>query len=626
MQSKEYFKFVISKVENDFNIYEGSKELSKALYILKTLKNSDNLLKDIYLISRIKNLKNFGNYLLFIYKKADSGEIKFDNLLDNLSTDRESIEDELINYFKIDSPENQIQEDIKISTGKEITEKDIPLKGKILIERKFKVEELDEELVTEEFNETDTGNKYETVSGRNYLELVQKEEKKEEKAFFLPDKEEEISRTEIEEEVFSLPTGKESQKISGPDFKDNAELKDEEENEFIESVDIGQKEEIPISTEEIDNELTQEEKTFSEPGILQENEEADTEIKSEEIINEQEPLIIKEEETVTASPPIETHEDIKEEISKVEIEETVNKDDSKTDHEVDQSVANTVYMKYETELTEKNSLIKSDLDELLLLLLEENSEDRNTIIKRIIENSYYLEEYSREMSFEIITSIYDAVKMSFMSINDANGLILDEDLIILFRDAIKLIEGLIKGDEVQDLNTTIKAIEEIRNGLMEKSKQRETQEKLNKEKVQIERHLTEKYTDVNQRHKLLVMKDEVLEIENIFKSLETIKGKYQAYDALRTLSHTFSRLKEIAKIANNLEMRKMSQLTEASYIFIKFIQNYRMDPLDAEIKEIFKYIIYNFKLIYLDKPTKDIDVFISYLNDPIKIFADKKEI
>ena len=626
MQSKEYFKFVISKVENDFNIYEGSKELSKALYILKTLKNSDNLLKDIYLISRIKNLKNFGNYLLFIYKKADSGEIKFDNLLDNLSTDRESIEDELINYFKIDSPENQIQEDIKISTGKEITEKDIPLKGKILIERKFKVEELDEELVTEEFNETDTGNKYETVSGRNYLELVQKEEKKEEKAFFLPDKEEEISRTEIEEDVFSLPTGKESQKISGPDFKDNAELKDEEENEFIESVDIGQKEEIPVSTEEIDNELTQEEKTFSEPGILQENEEADTEIKSEEIINEQEPLIIKEEETVTASPPIETHEDIKEEISKVEIEETVNKDDSKTDHEVDQSVANTVYMKYETELTEKNSLIKSDLDELLLLLLEENSEDRNTIIKRIIENSYYLEEYSREMSFEIITSIYDAVKMSFMSINDANGLILDEDLIILFRDAIKLIEGLIKGDEVQDLNTTIKAIEEIRNGLMEKSKQRETQEKLNKEKVQIERHLTEKYTDVNQRHKLLVMKDEVLEIENIFKSLETIKGKYQAYDALRTLSHTFSRLKEIAKIANNLEMRKMSQLTEASYIFIKFIQNYRMDPLDAEIKEIFKYIIYNFKLIYLDKPTKDIDVFISYLNDPIKIFADKKEI
>ncbi len=626
MQSKEYFKFVISKVENDFNIYQGSKELSKALYILGILKNSDNLLKDIYLISRIKNLKNFGNYLLFIYKKADSGEIKFDNLLDNLSTDRESIEDELINYFKIDSPENQIQEDIKISTGKEITEKDIPLKGKILIERKFKVEELDEELVTEEFNETDTGNKYETVSGRNYLELVQKGEKKEEKAFVLPDKEEEISRTEIEEEVFSLPTGKESQKISGPDFKDNAELKDEEENEFIESVDIGQKEEIPVSTEEIDNELTQEEKTFSEPGILQENEEADTEIKSEEIINEQEPLIIKEEETVTASPPIETHEDIKEEISKVEIEETVNKDDSKTEHEVDQSVANTVYMKYETELTEKNSLIKSDLDELLLLLLEENSEDRNTIIKRIIENSYYLEEYSREMSFEIITSIYDAVKMSFMSINDANGLILDEDLIILFRDAIKLIEGLIKGDEVQDLNTTIKAIEEIRNGLMEKSKQRETQEKLNKEKVQIERHLTEKYTDVNQRHKLLVMKDEVLEIENIFKSLETIKGKYQAYDALRTLSHTFSRLKEIAKIANNLEMRKMSQLTEASYIFIKFIQNYRMDPLDAEIKEIFKYIIYNFKLIYLDKPTKDIDVFISYLNDPIKIFADKKEI
>ena len=119
------------------------------------------------------------------------------------------------------------------------------------------------------------------------------------------------------------------------------------------------------------------------------------------------------------------------------------------------------------------------------------------------------------------------------------------------------------------------------------------------------------------------MKDRIMDIESIFKSLDNIKGKYQAYDALRILSHTYNRLKEIAKIANGLEMRKLSQLTEASYIFIKFVQNYRLDPLDNDIKEILKYIIYNFKLIYLDKPTKDIDVFISYLNDPVKIFGSK---
>ena len=205
----------------------------------------------------------------------------------------------------------------------------------------------------------------------------------------------------------------------------------------------------------------------------------------------------------------------------------------------------------------------------------------------------------------------------------ADGITIDEDMIILFREAIKLIEGLIKGDEIQGLNKTIKSIEDVRNSLIEKSKQREKLDRINKEKIQIERHLTEKFADASQRQKLLIMKDRIMDIESIFKSLDNIKGKYQAYDALRILSHTYNRLKEIAKIANGLEMRKLSQLTEASYIFIKFVQNYRLDPLDNDIKEILKYIIYNFKLIYLDKPTKDIDVFISYLNDPVKIFGSK---
>ncbi len=46
-----------------------------------------------------------------------------------------------------------------------------------------------------------------------------------------------------------------------------------------------------------------------------------------------------------------------------------------------------------------------------------------------------------------------------------------------------------------------------------------------------------------------------------------------------------------------------------------------MDPLSKEIKEILNYIIINLKLLFLDKKSKDLDLFISYLNNPEKIFS-----
>jgi hypothetical protein len=50
-----------------------------------------------------------------------------------------------------------------------------------------------------------------------------------------------------------------------------------------------------------------------------------------------------------------------------------------------------------------------------------------------------------------------------------------------------------------------------------------------------------------------------------------------------------------------------------------------MNPFSEEIKEVLKYIIVNFKLLFLGKPTKDLEVFISYLNNPEKIFTQKED-
>lgn len=654
MQSKEYFKFVISKVENEINIYEGSKELNNALYILRVLKNSNNLLRDIYLISRIKNLKKFGNYLLFVHKKVESGEIRFENLLDNLSSDKESIENQLIDYFQIDKPSSRgiaDEKGITLGTGKELNETDYPFKGKKLIEKTFKIEEIDEELITEEFNEAESKEDSEVISGKNYLELVQKEKLDEDKTVFnLPGKEEELETAETNEDVYNLPSGEE--KLLSNDSEPIETT--QRQNEEIETNDIDKEtrrlSEAFIPAEEIEKELFKDEnkavdsKDAEKTKITEEQQtekevEQISEIKEEEIPVPEEiniPAEIPDEVKQEVDIPVEniretkTGDDMKqeeEEKLKAEVIEPYTQEEitAEKEYEEEKDISNSVYMKYEYELFERNSRIKSDFDKLLMNIFDEDIEKKHTIIQGIVENSGFMEEYSREMSFEIITGIYSAMKLAFTNANETDGLVLDEDNIVLFRDAIKLIEGLIKGDEIQELNKTIKAIEEIKNTITENKKKKEDLERIALQKKHIEEHLIEKFTDVSQRQKLIVMKEKILEIEDIFKTLETIKGKYQAYEALRTLSHTFNYLKDIAKIANSLEMKKLSQLTEASYIFIKFVQNYRMDPQDNEIKDILKYIIYNFKLIFLDKPTKDIDIFISYLNNPVKIFENKKD-
>ena len=122
-----------------------------------------------------------------------------------------------------------------------------------------------------------------------------------------------------------------------------------------------------------------------------------------------------------------------------------------------------------------------------------------------------------------------------------------------------------------------------------------------------------------------MLKQYILELEKIFNSLDGIKSEFQIYEALRKLSSTFVRFKEMVNISRILNIRKLAQLSEASYIFVKFLQNYRLDPYDEDVREIFKFIIFNFKLIFLDKPTKDIDAFISILNDPVQVFSKTKK-
>jgi len=647
LKSKEYFKFVVSKIENDLKIYSSSGELLKCLYLLSILKNSDNPLKDIYTISRIKNFKSLGNYLLFVLKKTETGEVRFDNLLENLILDKDFILTELLNRFDIDrSPESALIEKPKIE---EPAEEEITGEIRwILAESRFKVDERDNELVTEEFIESEVKEDNDLIVRGNYLELLQPEGGfEEESVFSLPTnkakQEEDNTDDLIENDVFSLPGDKIAEETTYEEsIKEPVNTEELEEVKLNEPVNK-ETEELTETVEEIQENISealiktpeagQEEEELTEE-LIPEEEEAEIpneiipEEADEEVVEETKEEITKEvkEEVVEEDVEEVVKEDVKEVVE--EVREEIREEEKETEEISEEAgtieVENSFYMQYETELFSRNEWLNACFDEIKGLTSSQDNfeERREALIKEITDNSAYMEEYSQKMSFEVITGIYNVMNMTFSSYGKTVG----TEILGLFKNSISLVESLIKGEDFAGFDNIIKSLEMLKNTLIDSRKEDlKAETAAEKETDELEAYMITKQYDKSDRQKLSQIKQNILDIETVFKSLEDIKGKFQAYEALRRLSHTFAHLKELVSVANTLEMRKLSQLAEASYIFIKFIQNYRMNPFESDITEVFKYIIYNFKLIFLDKPTKDIDLLISYLNDPVKIFEKKEK-
>ncbi len=638
---------MVSKIENDLKIYSSSGELLKCLYLLSILKNSDNPLKDIYTISRIKNFKSLGNYLLFVLKKTETGEVRFDNLLENLILDKDFILTELLNRFDIDrSPESTLIEKPKIE---EPAEEEITGEiRRILAESRFKVEEIDNELVTEEFIESEVKEDNDLIVRGNYLELLQPEGGfEEESVFSLPTnkakQEEDNTDDLIENDVFSLPGDKIAEETTYEEsIKEPVNTEELEEVKLNEPVNK-ETEELTETVEEIQENISealiktpeagQEEEELTEE-LIPEEEEAEIpneiipEEADEEVVEETKEEITKEVKEEVVEEDVE--EDVKEDVKEVveEVREEIREEEKETEEISEEAgtieVENSFYMQYETELFSRNEWLNACFDEIKGLTSSQDNfeERREALIKEITDNSAYMEEYSQKMSFEVITGIYNVMNMTFSSYGKTVG----TEILGLFKNSISLVESLIKGEDFAGFDNIIKSLEMLKNTLIDSRKEDlKAETAAEKETDELEAYMITKQYDKSDRQKLSQIKQNILDIETVFKSLEDIKGKFQAYEALRRLSHTFAHLKELVSVANTLEMRKLSQLAEASYIFIKFIQNYRMNPFESDITEVFKYIIYNFKLIFLDKPTKDIDLLISYLNDPVKIFEKKEK-
>jgi hypothetical protein len=638
-----YLDFVLQKSIEDLR-RENKKRLDfetieKYFGYLTKAKDS---LKAVYTIMHIPKLKDTGIYLLFVLKKAGEGVIDFDTLDENARADSDFIKAELVKNFtlsgaEVDEPELKIPE----VSGTGLYD--------LVKESNFKIESEENESITEQF------------SG---MEMYNEEHTKQ------------IIEDEISEEEFELIVNEDSEDDAlelietDDNEKNNSPLKDLGGEPTNDPDDISQEyaqtiiDETPIdtvilednSTKTIDsdfNEIYDSDDVIRE-GMIEEKIDTDDEEK-DELLEEKNTEEYKAEESSPIEEPI--GENLEEQNKPEEQGESLEIPGENPGVLEDEPVIeNDEYKDYESTLLEVNELLGDYFLDIESVTEGKSSRDgEHVLFGKIAELCYIIQERSERMSFSIISGIYNNIGGIFRKYVSSNARPLPGD-IEKFRSGVRVVEGLIMGYEMEEADDIISSLYNLRKSLEDSKKElppvnykegsleekaeenilnselkkdEQGQEIITKEVAysgnQSSHKLKEKYSNAELRECFKQMKSQILDLERTFNALDEIEGDYQNYEGLRKLSTTFNNLKEIIRQANILELTDVAKLSEASYVFIKFIQNYRMNPFDEDVREIFKYIIYNFKAASLDKPNEDMERFISYLNDPVKIFTQKNK-
>ena len=591
-------------------------------------------------------------------KKVEAGSITLDNFMENYVTDKKYIDSYFQTYYDLELITQEEFNEQEIDTKFIIEEDEEPAEAPVysLVEATFKVEELDNELVTEEFRETNINENYESP-GDGYLKLADDEYKSPEDT-----ENKEVFFDDSNEDVFNLP--KSEEKVINDSSNNDQENKSEsltEESFFTTEeevlVNTGDKQNglfnngkdnaaaIPESVEDITNENLADffEKLDNEPAPEEISDDNNIFIETN-LTTEQEPVHSEEnivrdigytvdddavEKKVLQEllPVIPDGKDIiayEEEIyvkTDTEVEEKLHEIEKETSEEI----LNSEFLLYEKHLFENNKLIMGLLDDLILIheSKDPDLEMRDAILLEIFPVIENLKSESEKMSFEIISGVYESF-MFCLNIK-FKDLVVSKENIDVFKLSIVGVENLVRGDELNDFDKTIKDLENIQGELNKLLADREDFEKKKYDFGEEESNLIKEFKDSSEYDAYIILRNKITELEDTFSVIAGMKDKTYPFESLRKLSVTFALFREIVNIARILEMNKVAYLAEAGYVFVKFVQNYRIDPFKDEVTEVFKYLIYSFKLIYLDKPVKDFDTFVSFLNDPVKIFYQKNK-
>lgn len=590
MNNPDYIKFVVSKVESELIGLSNSREYIKVITVLHALKVSDNILRDIYILSGIKKLRQLSSYLIFIIKKVESGGINIDNFIENYTADKSFIRSYFQTYYDLEqiTEEKFISEEIdtKFVFDDEETDKQAPVYS--LAEPDFKVADLDNELVTEEFKESTVTENY-TEPMDAYMSLVDddKESSAEGGSVFF---------TDVSDDVFNLPGGQESADSGQEDKRaeESGQCTEEQADSAQETTGSGQ---ITEDGEAEMGKLTEEAATEQESEILQNLIPIAPEIKPED----------KEE-----TPEItESDREVDEKLQEIEKETT-------------EAIINSDFVLYEKFLLEKNKTLFGLFDDLILIKesSEPDLEMRSSILEEILSTVKELRDYSEKMSFEVITGVYAALVYCFdLKFKD---IIVSMDNFAIFKKAVEGVEDLIAGNDLTGFDAVVSRLNSTVDDLAKLLADRENFEKKKYDFGEEEGNVIREFKDSSEYDAFIILRDKISELEETFGIIADMKDKTYPFESIRKLSVTFALFREIVNIARVLEMNKVAHLAEGGYIFVKFVQNYRIDPFKEEVTEVIKYLIYSFKLLYLDKPVKDFDKFLSFLNEPVKIFYPKK--
>lgn len=619
IKNSEYIKYLSLLLEKDFGKTLSENKYSDIFRIINILKDSNNLFRDVYILSNNKNLEIISTYLLFIFKKLEEGEITFENLAENLEADSVFLKNELINLFEPGFYEKN--KELSYTDIDELKESEIKKWKPITIQN----ETLEEEFLNSDSDIVDSENEFSSSTG---LSLIKKEDNilEQAKVFSLPSneitdevkqKEEEI-RKQDPEEIFELP--EEQSDSQDSDLKKEAEeIESSEEHEHPETEDnfCTQNEDENIK-EPTDKKFPKEKKESKSLFSIFKKHKEKPEKPKDKIIT----TINKEPQKILISPDAEIMAD--------ESYKEKTKITEKEENDMEKELINRAFEEYQAELKSKNIVITKGLGDLydFCARVAKNAEgedfqvsdvqigDREkNIIEKIINYCLYMEEYSRKMSFEIITTVYNTIYLSLNKIYEA-GYGIDQETINLFLDAIILIQRLIEGGEYSGFKNTLMLIEGKRNNLINKQKEKEEIQNLKKEKQELERKLLEKYSNAEQRNDIKKLKNHILNLEKHFTTVKSIEGNFRIYESLRALSPSFIDFKKIVELSLRLKKEDLAKLAEASYVFIKHVQNYRINPQSQHILEILDDIINSMKLLFLEKQLKEIHLFIKYLNNP----------
>ncbi len=680
MKNIDYIKFVVSKVEAEFVGCSNSREYVKVITVLHSLKITDNILRDVYILSGIKKLRQLSAYLIFMIKKIEAGSINIDNFMENYSTDKNFLASYFQTYYDLEqiTPDEFVTEEIdtKFIFEEENKSDEIPVYS--LAESNFKVGDLDNELVTEEFRDTSINENY-TDPGDAYMKLVEDEKNSEsgedsnsvfftdisEDVFSLPGKDENSKKEFDDENIYSAESTEEKESVEPVAAGGNNVSVDENLNDNTHRVSIidepsetKESKEIEPTFEESKNLADFFEKLDEEPAtpieevghvtpVVVSNEAEDktnlfstagdssepviaAEIISDEVVSGTDETVVNEidESEIlqgllpTLPEKVKTQEENDEPI--IETDKELDKKLQEIEKETSEELLNSEFIKYEKFLYEKNKTLFGLLDDLILIN-ESNDPDiemRDAILEEIFVILDGLKKYSESMSFEVITGIYSSMMYCFdIKFKDV---LLSKENISIFSKSLKGVEDLIKGNELMGFDIIISKLKLLEEELGKLLADRENFEKKKYDFGEEESNMIKEFKDSSEYDAYIILRDKITELEETFQIIASMKDKTYPFESIRKLSVTFALFREIVNISRILEMNKVAHLAEAGYIFVKFVQNYRIDPFKEEVSEVFKYLIYSFKLIYLDKPVKDFDTFVSFLNDPVKIFYPKK--